>query len=323
MSDYNYDLALIDGQLDELRKIAFVGGVARALRKGTAPRGALIGAGAGALGGGALGAASSDPQQGTAGKIQGAISGALSGGLLGAGAGTVATKAGRRWIGQAGKAQAHGLTGWVPGARKAGFGWAGKGMTGAQRRKALGEIGIHAPAGRLSHGQALGKIQKGRLTGKLPLGMQQQLADLSVARHGAQKAQVEQGLTSVPGFVKGMVKDPTGTARTGLLAAGGLGTAMTVGFSAPEMAEAAKERDLKHLGGAAAETAFYGIGGGIPMLGSMALGGGARRLGQVPGTIAQKITGQDQAQSQGAAGVQRAMGRASAQRAAYHATREG
>lgn len=324
MSDYNYDLALVDGQLDELRKIAFIGGVARALRKGTASRGALIGAGAGALGGGALGAASADPQQGTAGKIQGAISGALSGSLLGAGAGTVATKAGRQWIGRAGKAQAHGLTGYVPrtAQQKArGVGWAGKGMNTSERMKALEGIGITAPKGHLSHGQALGKIRQGRLTGKLPQGMQQQLADLSVARHTAQQQQVSKGLTSVPGFVKGMVKDPTGTTRTGLLAAGGLGTAMTVGFSAPEAIEAAKERDIKRLGGSLAETGFYAVGGGIPMLGSIALGSGARRLGQVPGSLAERARGQEpQPQPQRIAGP---AGRAAAQRAVHHATREG
>jgi len=295
MNDYSYDFVSVDSQIDELEKLAIgravratAGRIAQRVAQSSAKRGAGIGAGIGAVGGGALGAASADPQEGTAGRIGAGISGALSGAMLGAGGGLAATKAGRKWVGNQAKAQVHGLTGWVPGARKAGKGFTGSGMTGREKRKALEAIGFEAPE-RLSHGQALGQIRQGRIMGKLPQGMQQQLADLSVARNRAQREQLEKGLTSVPGFLKGMAKNPGATAKTGLLAAGGLGTAATVGFSAPEIYSAAKDRDPKRLGGALAETAFYGVGGGIPMLGSMALGSGVRRLGSLPAEAYEKV----------------------------------
>ena len=86
-----------------------------------------------------------------------------------------------------------------------------------------------------------------------------------------------------------MIKDPKGTAKTGILAAGGLGAAMNVGFSAPEVYDAAKEKDIKRLGGSLAETGFYGVSGGIPMLGSMALGSAIRRGGQLPGDVVERL----------------------------------
>jgi hypothetical protein len=311
MNEYSYDLAFVDAQLHEFQKLAvssaLTGGIgntgrlafrsiAKGLARGTAGRGASIGAGVGALSGGVMGAAAADPQQ-PGGRLVGGLSGAMGGALLGAGVGTAATRAGRTWVGNQVKAQAHGLTGWVPGSRKAGKGFFGQRMSGAERTKALGNIGIKGPESRLSHGQALGAIEKGTITGRLPQGMQQQLADVAVARNKAQRHLVTGGLTSIPGFVKGMAKDPGRTARAGLLAAGGGGAALTAGFSAPELVAAAREKDPKRFGGALAETGFYAMGGGVPMLGSMVLGSGIRRGGELPGEAYEKL----KARGQGAA----------------------
>lgn len=305
MNGYDYDLALINAQVEELEKIAIggrllgaAGGLAKRMRQPLAQRagrigkslqqaGALRGAGVGAgigAGAGALhGAASADPQLGES-RLGGAISGAFGGAALGAGAGIAATGGGRKWVGNQAKAQAHGLTGWVPGSRKAGKGFFGQKMTGSERMKAMSDIGFHVPE-KMTRQQAGQQVAEGRITGRLSSAMQDRLSNLTFKRNEALRRQVAEGHTSVPGFVRGMVKDPRGTAATGLMAAGGLGTALNVGFAAPEMVNAAREGDASRFGGSLAETAFYSTAGGVPMLASGVMGSGVRAAGAAPGKI--------------------------------------
>lgn len=141
--------------------------------------------------------------------------------------------------------------------------------------------------------EKLKDVQGGMLTRFLPEKAQRGIANLKVQREVARLDQAEKGLTAAPQFVKSLVTDPRATARTGMLAAGGLGVGLPMAMSAPQVIEAAKNRDPEELGASLAETGFYTMSGGLPMLGSMALGSGVRRLGGAPGALYKKVMGKD------------------------------
>lgn len=320
MDDHTLDFAFIDGQVEEFEKLAFnplkltQAGKGRALSS-------LIG---GALGGAAGAATAEEGQRG-----KGAIRGAIAGGLLGTGVGQVSTGQGQRQIGRALQRQAHGLTGYMPGAyqkEKGILSAFGKGLDPKKRVEILQkmrmdvpgeeEIGAVRKARSILSGvrqrarpeellekselgaQKLQDVQKGTLTRFLPERVQRGLATMGVKRQVARLDQAEKGLTAAPQFLKNLATDPLGTARTGVLAAGGVGTALPLAMSVPQIAGAVKERDPEALGASLAETGFYAVSGGLPMLGSMALGSGALRLGGLPGSTYKRIMGKKPAQDQ-------------------------
>jgi hypothetical protein len=315
VDDHLLDFAFIDSQTEEFEKLAL-----KIPKLTQAGKGRVIGALTGGLLGAGTGAATAEEGQ----RGAGAIRGALMGGALGVAGGQVATGQGRRQIGRFGQRQAHGVTGYMPGAYKKEKGVMsafGRGLDPDERLKILRKMKMTLPAEKdvagirqarsvlgAKPGEVLEKSEFGRqklrgvqgslLTKFLPEKLQRGLAGLGVKRQVAQLEQAEKGLTAMPQFLKGMVLDPKATAKTGLLAAGGLGVGLPAAMSAPQVVQAAREGDPEAFGASLAETGAYALGGGLPMLGSMALGSGARRLGGAPGAFYKRVMGKQPQQSQ-------------------------
>lgn len=319
MDDHSLDFAFIDGQVEQFEKLAL--NPTKLLKLTEAGKGRALGSLAGGLLGAGAGAATAEEGQ----RGAGAIRGALAGGALGLVGGQAATGQGRRQVTRAAQRQAHGLTGYMPGAYKKEKGWRsafGKGLGADDRlqilrnmkmgdlpdvedvgdirkaRNILGGMRQRAKPGEILEKSNLGAqklkdVQGGTITKHLPESMQRGLASLGVRRQIARLDQAEKGLTAAPQFAKSLITDPKATATTGMLAAGGVGVGLPVAMSAPQVLEAAKNRDPEELGASLAETGFYTMSGGLPMLGSMALGSGVRRLGGAPGAMYKKVMGKD------------------------------
>jgi len=319
VDDHSLDFAFIDGQVEQFEKLAL--NPTKLLKLTEAGKGRALGSLAGGLIGAGAGAATAEEGQ----RGAGALRGALAGGALGLAGGQVATGQGRRQITRAAQRQAHGLTGYMPGAYKKEKGIRsafGKGLsaddrlqilrnmrmgdlpevedvadirkarnilTGLRQRAKPGDILEKSNLG----AQKLQDVQSGMITKFLPENVQRGIANLGVRRQVARLDQAEKGLTAAPQFMKSLITDPKATATTGMLAAGGVGVGLPVAMSAPQVMEAAKNRDPEELGASLAETGFYTMSGGLPMLGSMALGGGVRRLGGAPGAFYKKMMGKD------------------------------
>lgn len=305
MDEHSLDYAFVDSQVGEFEKLALL----NPMKWSQAGKGRAIGALATGLLGAGAGAATAPEGE----RSRGALRGALAGAALGTGAGQLATGQGRRQVGRFLQRQAHGLTGYMPGAyqkEKGILSAFGKGLDPNKRLDILRKMRfsevpeakkvdvIRSAAEALEKGDvlqsglgqaALTKQKGGLISGLLPESVQKQLAGLSARRDIAKLEQAEKGLTAAPQFLRQMVLDPRRTATTGVLAAGGLGTGLTVGMAAPQMYQAAKNKDPEELGASLAETGLYAMSGGLPMLGSMALGSAARRMGGAPGSFYKKM----------------------------------
>lgn len=225
--DAHYEMMHGDAFIDELEKIGSVGGTLSSAfkRLSQAGRGRLTGAGIGA-GVGAVGGAASDSED----RLGGALRGALLGGAVGTGAGQLATTQGRRQVKTIGQRQLHGMTGYVPRtqAQKArGVGFSGKGLSKSERVNALKNMGIDV--GSVGSNKAMdirNAMERQSITKNLPTNWRKSLAKFDVMSEQAKREAAEKGLTSIPGVMKGMVKNPIGTLRTGGIAQGPLGVAL-------------------------------------------------------------------------------------------------
>jgi len=271
--DVQYEIVYGDAMMDELEKIAGIGSpVASLFGKMTSAgkgrlAGTLVGAGTGAAGG-----AFTNPEDRTGG----ALRGALVGGTLGLAGGQVATRAGRKQVGNFGKRQFHGLTGYVPrtAQQKArGVTWTGKGLSKKERVKSLEDMGMAVGARVKNKPKAVQEaFEKQTLTRVLPTGARKRLAEVEVAGDVARRHAAEEGLTSIPGVAKAMVKNPLKTLKTGLVAQGPTGMFMTAVPTAAMLPGALK--------GGEGYGAEYSDRGGIARLGGETLGYAA--LGAVP-----------------------------------------
>ncbi len=320
LGDYSADLALVDAQVDELEKIALGAGAGRAI-------GGLLGAGIG----GTAGYYSAPPEQ----RATGAVRGALVGGLAGVAGGQAATKAGRKQIGQFAQRQAHGLTGYMG----KGTGWRGqkfKPQTGESlqeaRVRALKGMGWKIPkkvetggVGRITPTKgAVNKAVADKKTGavadkktgavsKLWRGGRADkfLTKQKLRSEAAQRLLAEEGMTSLPGLVRGYATKPGTAIKANLLAPGAaLGVGLPVAFAAPGVAEGVQKRDIRPAARGIVESAGYSLGGGLPMLAALGVGSGIA-------AGAGKLLGGQQTPSQAASGPAGALpGRAGALRRA-------
>lgn len=320
--DHQLDFALVDAQTEEFEKLAFnvrrllpaAGAAVGKSVKGLSPSNwseAWKGRALGALGGSAVGAGLGAMTAGEGQAGTGALLGAAAGAIPGLGIGQLATGQGRRQVGRFLQRQAHGLTGYMPGAYKKEKGIAsvfGKGLDPDKRLDILRKMRmaevpeakdvekIRAARMSLSRGDILKSDlaqEKLKPDSILPKRIQEALASLSARRQVALLDQSEKGLTHLPGYVSQMIKDPKGTLTTGALAAGGMG-AVGIPFAAPSIYSAIQERDPEALGASLAETGIYAASTGIPMIGSTVLGEGARYVGGIPGRVYKKVIGRDQ-----------------------------
>lgn len=280
--DREYELILGDSLTDELEKLSGISsiirgalkkapGAARGMSQANKGRlgGALIGSGIGAVGG-----AQADPEDRTGGALRGAI----LGGVGGLAAGQVATRAGRQQVKRFGQRQLHGMTGYVPrtAAQKAsGIGWTGKGLGARERVKALEGIGMDVGEKYTNKAKAI-RDAMGRqtVTKSLPESVRRRLAQAEVASRQAQREAVEQGLTSLPGVAKGMVRNPLRTLKTGFVSQGPAGMAMAAVPAAMAVPGVAKgEGEYGGQGGAGrflGENIGYTALGAVPMAPMMA-----------------------------------------------------
>lgn len=294
-----------EAESEELEKIAInvkgllgLGRVGKGLRGSSANTGRLVGA----LGGAALGAgtgAAVDSED----RTRGAILGALGGAALGTGAGQFATKAGRTQAGNLGLRQLHGFTGYLPGQ---GFKSISK-MKPEERVAALKKINWTMPktrhavdsSGKLTSG-ALEKLKKqidtesiGDGTGIMAKVRQssigkkwrdskprEALLKLRMMRENADRDLIEQGLTSIPGAIRGYALGKGGTnltriqqLKSNLLAPG---LALGVGLPAVSLVGSgvnySQTGDEKQLAKDLVDTAGYSIMAGLPFLPAIATG---------------------------------------------------
>ena len=229
--DTEYEILHGDAFTDEMIKVAGIGSaVSQMLKKApgaakgvsSANMGRLTGAGIGA-GVGAAGGAAANPED----RGAGALRGALLGGVAGVAGGQFLSRAGRGQAKRFGQRQLHGMTGYIPrsATQKAqGIGFAGKGLTGDQRVAALKNIGMDVGGKVTNKGQAISEAMKNQTISKnLPKKWRERLAKMEVGGIQARRQAAEQGLTSIPGVVKGMAKNPLQTLKTGFTAQGPTG----------------------------------------------------------------------------------------------------
>ena len=284
--NYAADFAFVDAQLDALEKTAI----------SVANIGRLVGGTLGAGGGAATGYATAPPEQRTAG----AIKGALIGGVGGLAIGQSATAMGRRQVQQFGQRQLHGATGYLPG--RGILGNKGGPMTGEQRVKALQDIGWTLPKKKVE------TVAKGSLTptkGAVTQAIEDKGPGGIITKHfrggkidkfltkqrlrsdAAKQQLAEEGLTSLPGVIKGYATGGNlgraGVLKANLLAPGVVaGTTLPAAFAAPGIVQGVQERDPRIAAKAVADSASYSLFGGLPLLTGMAaatgLSAGAGRL---------------------------------------------
>ena len=311
MSVYTYDLATSNAQLDEMEKIALS-------PAGTAWAGRLIGAGVGAAAGGLAGRATAEPDQKALGTVRGAMLGAGAG-LLG---GQFATKAGLGQAQRFGQRQLHSMTGYLPGrgllgrAEKGSAKWYQLGtpakkqhllgapiesMTSGQRVSALKEMGWHVPEQATKKGireAAEKETREGKVTGLLPKRVQEFLTNRRTAARVAQRRIAEEGMTSVPGLVRGYMGkspgkiSPLEAARLNLAAPGvAMGVGIPLTMTAQSAGEYAQTGDEAALARGLASNVGYAAGAGLPMLAAMGLGSAAGGAGELVGRGVQRLRG--------------------------------
>jgi len=186
-------------------------------------------------------------------------------------------KQGSKWYAEAGKSvanfgkrQLHAFTGWTP--------------HGYNNVRGIEEIGAGAAHARARAASAA----KGSAA--------RELADKAVA---ANVEAQEKGLTSIPGFVQSLVKDPKATLRTGFNQQWhgttnfdksmtlGLPLALT-GASAVMPDDPNNPHKGRDIGAGIASTAVGMVTGGIPMTTGMLLGEGAVQAGGAVGGLVDK-----------------------------------
>lgn len=305
--DLEYQMDLSRSALDEMEKISVnLGSVAKwlAKRPGTgtffskANIGRVAGVAGGAGAGAGIGAATAPPEE----RGQAALGGALVGGTAGLGVGQLATGAGRRQVLRFGQRQLHSITGYRPG--RGLFGTKGmKNMTKAERRKARLESAkemrilpkdskrpaatVEKEVERVNKARAAEAAKAGKEIkepGRIGSLWNKMEAWENIGRYEAAK----RGLTSVPGFVKGMATDPVGTVRTGVQSAGVGGLALTGALGASAIPGMVRGEgwgsEYSKPGGAGklvGESIGWGMIGTMPLTGALALGSGIGELGAI------------------------------------------
>lgn len=255
--------------------------------------GRLATSGLGAGTGAAYGAATGEEGN----RLQRAIGGAVLGGAAGLAAGQLVTGAGRRQLERATHRQIHGLTGVVPQRSLTGFSAPGrfnapvaktrlrdtfsrkgtskfKDMSDQDKLKALNRLGVNTGT------DASGKVlvdSAGKATGET-----------------ARKAALS-GLTSVPGFMKGLATKPIETLRTGTAAGGLMGAGIMGALTVPQIPHALKRTEhsgrAENIGQLIGETTGYVAGGAVPIAGNLALGAGLGAAGKYIGRGIGRLTG--------------------------------
>lgn len=241
-------------------------------RAGAIP-GAVVGAGLGA-GTGVAGEALSGGNNYGGAALRGAAIGGLAGGVSG---GTIAKakdiniltgKRGlelakemgsrtRQRLSQFGKAQVHGLTGWKP----KGGGPEALGLANRNRGRDQARIALARGKERIEGVTDAKKLQKLRASS---IG-----ATREALRRGEMGEEVYQaGLTSIPGVVKGLVRDPKKTLGTAYRAAKAQGLKGAIGIPAAlGAAEIAGGTEATEVGGGfVGDVAGMGLAGAMPIL---------------------------------------------------------
>lgn len=276
--------------LDEVTYGAFREELAKVARLHGALGGAGAGLGLGALAGGAINAYrgySKAREEGhgvgdsmieaAKGAPLGALAGAAGGAALGAAGGAAlpglgASLAKAPVIGapvRLAQRQVHGFTGWTP-------------------HEGLESIGGGAVAARAAHEAAKGAV------GRTERGVQ--------AAEAAQAA----GLTSIPGYIRGLMTDPKGTVQKGFAEqwhnSGPAGKAITFGVPAIEAAHAAVSEDdpngpgkAERIGRGLLPAAAGAVTGGLPFAAQLAVGAGLGAVGAGAGRVIDKVRGRGQA----------------------------
>lgn len=228
--DADYEVTYGDAMLDEMVKIGGIGSAIKQFSRKASPGlsqagiGRLAGTGIGAGLGAAGGAATNEDD-----RVGGALRGALYGGAAGLAGGQLATGMGRRQVKHIGQRQLHGMTGYMPRtkAQKArGVSVFGKGLSKDERVGALKQIGMDVGE-RGDRGKAVQKaLESQSITKSLPKSWRERLAKAEVSGAEARREAAEKGLTSIPGVVKGMAKNPIKTLKTGFVSQGPVGMAL-------------------------------------------------------------------------------------------------
>lgn len=299
MSDHTYNMTMSESMLHEFYELnkqagrvpAWVGNVAL---------GTL-----GAVGGGLLGRRNLPEEERTGGMIRGA----LLGGLTGALGGQFATEAGREAAHQFGQRQLHGLTGYLPGrgllgrAEKAKWYQLGEKAgqpVGKERLKLLNQMGFDIPTS--SKDKILEKSRKevaeGTISGLMPKKVQEFWAKRHASAKAAQKGLAEEGMTSLPGLVKGFGGGLSGkltpyeAAKLNIKSPGLLlGAAIPAAMTAQSLNEYRQTGDVRGLGQQIGTNLGF-MAGGLPIVPAFALGTAAGEAGKLIGRGVEKIEGQ-------------------------------
>lgn len=309
-------------QVEELEKLAInIRSIGKMISAAGARTGNVGGALAGAVGGGVAGRAY-DEENRTRGTILGAIGGAAIGGA----GGQLATRAGRGEVRNFGVRQLHGATGYLPGHGFSGV----HSMTPKQRRDALGKLDWHIPdAHSRDMPTAVANLKKkiktdrkkgaeggvfggsdeevgavSKFVGSIPerfagtrVGKwweeskpRELLLKKRILEERADRDLVDQGLTSLPGSLRGYAlgegaaaKGTKGMTRAQQLKANFIAPGMVLGVGLPAVSLAssgvnlAQGGDPREFGQELVDTAGFSAFSGLPILPAIAVGEGMSR----------------------------------------------
>lgn len=285
---HTYDSTMSSSMLSELYELE-----KRALDPIWAGR--LITGGVGAIGGGLLGRHYAPEDQKTYGTVRGSILGGLAGGL----GGQFVTQAGGRQALHFGQRQLHGVTGYLPG--RGIFGnkeikgvqsiKGGTDAAKAQRVKELNAIDFEIPEAATQEKAleaAKKSVDEGFFSGFMPQKVRDYWSKRVAKADLAKRQLAEEGMTSVPGLVRGLVGksqsglNPLEAARLNLRAPGfAMGVAAPMAMTGLSVNDYRQTGDKGALAGDIAGNTAMALTAGLPiapMMAAQSLVGRAGRL---------------------------------------------
>lgn len=141
-------------------------------------------------------------------------------------------------------------------------------------------------------------ISQGKVSKYLPKSVQKFWANRRSAAEVSRRRLAEEGMTSIPGVVKGYLGkspgkiSPLEAAKLNLTEPGlAVGVGLPLAFTAQSVQDYRNTGDAKQLGKDVASNVGFGLAGGLPILGSLAMGQVAGEGGALVGRGVEKLRG--------------------------------
>jgi hypothetical protein len=190
------------------------------------------------------------------------------------------------------------MTGYLPG--RGILGGKGPALSPTDRLKSLEGMGFefkHGTKDELMKGMSE-EVAKGRLSGLMPKKVQNFMASRGASSALANRNLAEEGMTSIPGLIKGYLKGgvsgkvtPWQAAKMNMSAPGlAMGVGIPAAMSAQSIKEYRETGDKRRLAESLAGNIGFGAGGALPMTAMIGLGAATGAAGKLVGRGAEMIS---------------------------------